>query len=190
MEATHFEKGLPLLGSIKISFGDYGPWGIFHCAAIRGVFQDLLLVAKLKSWKFDNLQSSMVSAFYLGNQAFISTTSIQYNQFIHNWICVPNSFIHLTEQLQILYHPYNPALHYQSQRLIVNIRSLEMLQAQCEDIEITPWYTLCFPRLKCCKENGSGDHNRTDNHHFRCRRLLDSLCVRLQASKIAELISC
>ena len=63
MEATHFEKGLPLLGSIKISFGDYGPWGIFHCAAIRGVFQDLLLVAKLKSWKFDNLQSSMLSAW-------------------------------------------------------------------------------------------------------------------------------
>ena len=133
----------------------------------------------LQSWKVENLTTCKAPwAGLPSTLATRSTTSIQYNQFIHNWICVPNSFIHLTEQLQILYHPYNPALHYQSQRLIVNIRSLEMLQAQCEDIEITPWYTLCFPRLKCCKENGSSDHNRTDNHHFRCRRLLDSLCVR------------
>ena len=51
VKATHFKKGLPLLGSIKTSFGDFGHLGIFICAATRGVFQDLLLVAKLKSCK-------------------------------------------------------------------------------------------------------------------------------------------
>ena len=146
------------------------------------VVRDILLVAKKQSFRISKLQAPAC----LHESACLLPWRLdfgQFKQFIHNWLlrdenCVPKSSIYLTEQLQILHHPYNPALHYQSQRLIVNIRSLEMLQAQCEDIEITPWYTLCFPRLKCCKENGSGDHNRTDNHHFRCRRLLDSLCVR------------